>query len=102
MNVCALIPSYDPDERLISTVKTLRSAGFHHIIVVDDGSRLDCLPYFEALPPLGCEVIHLAHNSGKGEALKIGFQTFLTQGWSDAGIVTVDGDGQHNGQDALR
>ncbi len=53
MNVCALIPSYDPDERLISTVEDLRAAGFHHIIVVDDGSRPDCLPYFEALTPLG-------------------------------------------------
>lgn len=102
VNVCALIPSYDPDERLISTVEDLRAAGFHHIIVVDDGSRPDCQPNFDALTPLGCEVIHLSHNSGKGEALKIGFLTFLTQGWSDAGVVTVDGDGQHSGQDALR
>ncbi len=102
MNVCALIPSYDPDERLVSTVEDLRSAGFRHIIVVDDGSRPDCRPYFDALTPLGCEVVHLAHNSGKGEALKTGFLTFLTQGWSDAGVVTVDGDGQHSGQDALR
>ena len=102
MNVCALIPSYDPDERLISTVEDLRAVGFHHIIVVDDGSRPDCQPNFDALTPLGCEVIHLSHNSGKGEALKFGFLTFLTKGWSDAGVVTVDGDGQHSGQDALR
>ena len=102
MNVCALIPSYDPDERLISTVEDLRSAGFRHIIVVDDGSRPDRQPYFDALIPLDCEIIHLPRNSGKGEALKIGFLAFLTQGWSDAGVVTVDGDGQHSGQDALR
>ena len=102
MNVCALIPSYDPDERLISTAEDLRAAGFHHIIVVDDGRRPDCQPYFDALTPPGCEVIHLSHNSGKGEALKVGFLAFLTQGWSDIGVVTVDGDGQHSGQDALR
>ena len=102
MNVCAMIPSYDPDERLISTVEDLRWAGFRHIIVVDDGSRPDCQPYFDALAPLGCEVIHLPHNCGKGEALKAGFLAFLTRGWSDAGVVTVDGDGQHSGQDALR
>ena len=102
MNICALIPSYDPDKRLISTVEDLRSAGFHHIIVVDDGSRPDCQPYFDALIPLGCEVVHLARNSGKGEALKSGFLAFLAQGWLDAGVVTVDGDGQHSGQDALR
>ena len=102
MNVCALIPSYDPDERLLSTVDDLRAAGFRHVIVVDDGSRPDCQPYFDALAPLDCEVVHLPQNSGKGEALKMGFLTFLTQGWADAGIVTVDGDGQHSGQDALR
>lgn len=102
MNVCALIPSYDPDGRLISTVEELRAAGFRHIIVVDDGSRPECQPYFDALEPLDCEIIHLPHNSGKGEALKIGFLTFLIQGWTDAGVVTVDGDGQHSGRDALR
>ena len=102
MNVCALIPSYDPDGRLISTVEELRAAGFRHIIVVDDGSRPECQPYFDALEPLDCEIIHLPHNRGKGEALKIGFLTFLIQGWTDAGVVTVDGDGQHSGRDALR
>ena len=102
MNVCALIPSYDPDERLVSTVKDLQSAGFRHIIVVDDGSRPDCQPYFDALKSPACLVVHLPQNSGKGEALKMGFLTFLTQGWADAGVVTVDGDGQHSGQDALR
>lgn len=78
MNVCALIPSYDPDERLVSTVKDLQSAGFRHIIVVDDGSRPDCQPYFDALKPLACLVVHLPQNSGKGDALKMGFLTFLT------------------------
>lgn len=76
MNVCALIPSYNPDERLISTVEDLRMSGFRHIIVVDDGSRPDCRPYFDELMPLGCEIIHLPHNSGKGEALKRGFLSF--------------------------
>ena len=102
MNVCALIPSYDPDERLVSTVEDLRASGFHHIIVVDDGSRADCQQYFDKLILMGCKVIRLPQNSGKGEALKTGFLTFLTQGWPGTGIVTVDGDGQHSGQDALR
>ena len=102
MNVCALIPSYNPDESLIPTVENLRASGFHHIIVVDDGSRPDCQSYFDALLSLDCEVIHLPHNSGKGATLKKGFRMFLTLGWADAGVVTVDGDGQHSGRDALR
>ena len=52
MNVCALIPSYNPDKRLISTVEDLQAAGFYHIIAIDDGSRPDCQPYFDALTSL--------------------------------------------------
>lgn len=102
MNVCALIPSYDPDEGLISTVKSLREIGFQHIIVVDDGSRAECQTYFDALEAANCKVLHLPHNCGKGVALKMGFLAFLTQGWADTGVVTVDGDGQHSARDALR
>lgn len=102
MNVCALIPSYNPDERLVTTVRGLREAGFQHIIVVDDGSRAECRPYFDELEAMNCKVLHLPHNCGKGEALKMGFLAFLTQGWADTGVVTVDGDGQHSAQDALR
>ena len=102
MNVCALIPSYNPDERLVSTAEDLRACGFRHIIAVDDGSRPDCRPYFQALERMDCKVVRLPQNSGKGEALKLGFLAFLTQGWADAGVVTVDGDGQHSGRDALR
>ena len=34
-----ILPSYNPSERLISTVKGLIAAGFDDIILVDDGSR---------------------------------------------------------------
>lgn len=101
MNVCAVIPSYDPDHRLVSTVANLQEIGFQHIIVVDDGSQLSSQPYFDAVAALNCKVIHLAHNCGKGTALKTGFLAFLTQGWTDIGVITVDGDGQHSAQDAL-
>ena len=84
MNVCALIPSYNPDEWLVSTAEDLRACGFRHIIAVDDGSRPDCRPYFQALEQMDCKVVRLPQNSGKGEALKLGFLAFLTQGWADA------------------
>ena len=102
MNLCALIPSYNPDERLISTVDDMHQAGFRHIIVVDDGSCPVCQRYFDALPRDICEVLHLSHNMGKGEALKQGFLSFLTQEWTDIGVVTIDGDGQHSARDAMR
>ena len=102
MNICALIPSYRPDERLVTTVEDLLESGFRHVIVVDDGSGPEFQPVFSRLPPVACTVFHLPKNQGKGEALKFGFLAFLTQDWCDVGVVTVDGDGQHSARDAMR
>src|SRR6202012_655913 len=46
------------------------------------------------LPPLpGCELIKLAQNSGKGAALRAGFQRARELGYTHA--ITMDADGQH-------
>ena len=37
-NVPVIVPSYNPDEKLRTTVAGLADAGFSDIIVVDDGS----------------------------------------------------------------
>ena len=79
----------------------LSRIGFRHIIVVDDGSCQETQQYFEALPA-GCAVLHLPKNGGKGGALKMGFLYFICHQWDDLGVVTVDGDGQHSPEDALR
>ena len=33
-----IIPSYEPDEKLITLLAALQEAGIRHVIVVDDGS----------------------------------------------------------------
>ena len=33
-----IIPSYEPDDRLITLLQNLKSAGFTNIVVLDDGS----------------------------------------------------------------
>ena len=38
MNVTILIPSYEPEDKLVGYVDDLASRGFKHIVVVNDGS----------------------------------------------------------------
>ena len=66
-----LIPSYNPDQRLLELVDALILKGVKHIIVVNDGSREECNPIFEKLETLEpCTVLKHAVNCGKGRALK--------------------------------
>lgn len=97
-----VIPCLNPSDRLIDTVSGLLSAGFSRIVLVDDGSRPDAERYFEqaAARP---EVTLLRHeiNRGKGAAMKTAFAWLLEHCPGCAGVVTVDGDGQHHPEDAL-
>ncbi len=97
-----ILPSYNPSERLLSTVNGLIAAGFEDIILVDDGSREECQRFFaeaEKLPQ--CTVLHHEVNRGKGRALKTGFGYFLQNRPDASGAVTTDDDGQHTPQDVM-
>lgn len=103
--VAAIIPSLNPDGKLINTVHGLLKVGFTDVIVVDDGSREDCQNIFkelEALPE--CQVLHHAVNQGKGRALKTAFSYYLEH-YDMAcyhGVVTADADGQHLPEDIMK
>lgn len=103
--VVVLIPSLDPDEKMVEYVRGLKKRGFEKIIVVDDGSGRETQPYFEAVKQLqGVVVLRHAVNQGKGRALKTGFHYFLNtykQG-EMVGVVTADADGQHSVEDTAR
>ena len=42
-----IIPSYEPDEKLITLLTALQEAGIRHVIVVDDGSGTQYASFFE-------------------------------------------------------
>lgn len=92
-----VIPSLNPGEKLLQIAAGLKERGFAHIIVVNDGSREECLPIFEALErDYGCVVLHHRVNQGKGRALKTAFNYYLgIYTGEDSGILTMDADGQH-------
>lgn len=98
--VVIVIPSLNPDEKLLSLVKNLREHGFSHLLLINDGSRADCTHFFEeARTGYGCRVYTHAVNLGKGRALKNAFNIILNEYPDCVGAVTVDSDGQHTMED---
>ena len=112
----ALIPAYEPGEKLVSLVHDLRDKGFD-IVVVDDGSGTD---YREIFEKVSHDAVVLTHpeNRGKGAALRSGLGYIMNYmaydevartpsgvrelSGRDAVVVTVDADGQHLPDDVLR
>ncbi|ROR28725.1 dolichol-phosphate mannosyltransferase [Mobilisporobacter senegalensis] len=101
--VAIIIPSLNPDERMLHLIKNLKESGFQKILVVNDGSRGEYNTlYHQAAEDYGCKVIEHAVNLGKGRALKSAFNYILTH-WNDVvGAVTADSDGQHQIDDILK
>ena len=102
--ISVVLPSLDPDEKLIAVVDGLLQYGFSHIILVNDRSKQENLHYFTDLAAQHPEITLLHHevNKGKGAALKNAFRWFLANRPEGYGVVTVDGDNQHHPEDTKR
>ncbi|RYV52324.1 glycosyltransferase [Pengzhenrongella frigida] len=97
-----LIPAYEPDDRLIALVTSIRTAAPDvHILIVDDGSGGAYGAVFDGARGLGATVIGHQANRGKGAALKSGFRHAGRTHPGEA-IVCADCDGQHDVDDILR
>jgi glycosyltransferase involved in cell wall biosynthesis len=99
-----LIPAYQPNEKLVELIKSLREFRPHQrIIVVDDGSDIESSPIFAKICDFNIELLKHAKNQGKGQALKTGFNHWLASSSPTAvGIVTADADGQHLPKDIIQ
>lgn len=99
--ISVVLPSLDPDEKLVAVVDGLLGIGFTDIILVNDGSKPSNLHYFTDLTAQHPEITLLTHevNKGKGAALKNAFRYFLENRPEGLGVVTVDGDNQHHPED---
>lgn len=102
-----VIPSLNPCGVLLDIIKELKQEQFAHIILVDDGSAEESKKYFQKAQKLyGCQVLRHEQNQGKGEAIKTAMRYVLEdkemKKMDVAGIVTVDGDGQHRALDVKK
>ena len=100
MNVSVIIPSLNPDDKLIKVVDSLIEYGFEDIILVNDGSDQAHMEEFNYLEKYSeCQVLTHEVNKGKGRALKTAFDFCIANRLDIDGVVTVDGDNQHKAKD---
>lgn len=99
-NISVVLPSLDPDQKLLTVIDGLLEYGFTDIILVNDGSSTENLHYFEtAATHPEVHLLHHQENLGKGAALKTAFRWILKNRPDSMGVVTVDGDNQHHPED---
>lgn len=97
----AVIPAYNPDEKLIDIVTKLREYDIGGIIVVNDGSRAETLKIFKQIKWQATVLTHEI-NRGKGTAIKTALSFIEDEVPEAGGIVLLDADGQHKPEDAFR
>ena len=95
-----LVPSYEPDELLINTVKGLKEEGFN-VLIVNDGSSKEFDPIFDKAKEYA-NYLSYEKNHGKGYALKYGYKNVLKEFPNTKYVITCDGDGQHALKDIKR
>ena len=100
-DITIIVPSLNPDEKLIGTLDGIFEKGFKKVVVVDDGSDEQHKQPFTYAKEKGCTVLVHEVNKGKGRALKTAFEYCLTDAGC-IGVITVDGDGQHAANDIYR
>ena len=93
MRLCVLIPVHNEEKALPALIGSIKEKKLD-VIVVNDGSR-DASG--QKAMDKGAYVIHHPLKQGKGASLKEGFQFILNKGYD--GVVTMDGDGQHDPRD---
>ncbi len=101
-NMSVILPSYKPDEKLLTVLDGLAEKGFSDVIVVNDGSGSGYDGLFEkaaAFPSV--TVLTHPENKGKGRALKTAFAYCIENRPACTGVITVDGDNQHHPDDIL-
>mgnify|MGYP000962584279 CR=1 FL=1 len=96
-----LVPSYEPDTRLLVLVDALVAATDDPVVVVDDGSGAAYADLFAKVAMAGATVLTHRVNRGKGAALKTGF-AHIAATHPGADVVCADSDGQHAVADIVR
>ncbi len=94
-DIIILIPTLNPDQRLINLVHELKNIGICQILIVNDGSLPTNRHIFTKLEKLNCTILHHRTNLGKGQSIKTGINYLLKNIQNTIGIVTADDDGQH-------
>ena len=94
LQVIVVIPTYNNATKLQAVIDDVLQYT-NHILVVNDGSTDNTRQILTAYKQVN--VFHLENNSGKGKAMRLGFQKAWEMGFKYA--ITIDSDGQHLAKD---
>ncbi len=94
LKCCVIIPTYNNHKTLQQVLEGVL-AFTQNVIVVNDGATDTTTEILQGFPQI--EQIHIAHNKGKGNALRKGFKQAIALGYEYA--ITLDSDGQHFPED---
>lgn len=97
-----VIPSLEPDDKLLQYINELLENGLNNILVIDDGSGSNYKSIFNAIKEKGICVLTHEVNQGKGQALKTAFAHIKKHCDDITTIVTADSDGQHTVKDVQK
>lgn len=102
MKVVPIIPSLDPDNKLILLVDNLIKYGYNKIIIIDDGTKNKII--FNKLKDYKeCIILTHKYNKGKGEGLKTAFTYYKNNLINKyKGVICLDSDGQHSVEDIIK
>ena len=98
MRKIALIPAYEPDNKLLELLKELNKKKMF-VVLVDDGSGKAYEEIFDESKNYAY-VISYDKNQGKGYALKTGLRYIKENIDEEYIVITMDSDGQHTVEDA--
>ena len=93
VNICIIIPVHNEGATIGKLVAAIKAQGFD-VVVINDGSTDGSQHEASAS---GAVVVTNTSKKGKGLSLQEGFAYALRQTYS--GVVTMDGDGQHDPAD---
>ncbi len=98
MKKIALIPAYEPNNKIIDLLKELKKENFE-TIVIDDGSGEKYSDIFKKSQKYATVLVHKI-NKGKGRALKTGLSYIEKTYKNNYIVITMDSDMQHTVKDA--
>lgn len=102
MKPVIIIPTLNPDRRLINLVEKLKKSNIS-IVIINDGSKGEGSDIFETLrSKFKCDIFNHTKNMGKGAAIKTGIDYVSKIYPESCGFVTADGDGQHSAEDIIK
>lgn len=73
MSHAVIIPIYCENKNTIHLCNELQELGAEYIVVVNDGLNPHS-EYFNELTSIGCHIVSLRNNNGKGASLKAGIR----------------------------